>query len=397
MSHRRVFQNYTPKRIRSGAPSDVSSVITVPRGAGKIAHVAVLIDVYHTYTSDLRIVLKGPAGQEVLLVGRKGGSGNNFLQTVFDDRSGSSIIHASAPFRGVFRPETPLAAFNDTDAEGEWTLTVQDKEFLDGGLLNFWLIAFDEVSRPQFQLDVIFRGGLSGSQQSAFVGAADRWKEIIVGPLPQVETDVGPVSGIVIDAQGTFIDGANGTLGAASPTAWRSGSFLPSRGIMVFDTSDLASLEAAGSLFEVIFHEMGHCLGIGTIWGYLGLRQGTWTTDPIFVGTNAMREFGALLGGGPLPVPIENEGGVGTAGGHWRELTFGREIMTGGLNNGINPVSRVTIAAMEDMGYEVDLNAADPYSLPSPFSLVLMGIHGDSGRRRRRCAMLPPSPVVLTM
>ena len=36
--------------------------------------------------------------------------------------------------------------------------------------------------------------------------------------------------------------------------------------MMQFDSADLASLEAQGQLVNVILHEMGHVLGLGTIW-----------------------------------------------------------------------------------------------------------------------------------
>ena len=35
---------------------------------------------------------------------------------------------------------------------------------------------------------------------------------------------------------------------------------------MQFDSDDLAALAAAGDLLPVVLHEMGHVLGIGTIW-----------------------------------------------------------------------------------------------------------------------------------
>ena len=36
--------------------------------------------------------------------------------------------------------------------------------------------------------------------------------------------------------------------------------------------------------------------------------------------------------------------------------------MTGNFNGGqVNPLSRLTVAAFEDLGYEVDYAAADPY------------------------------------
>src|SRR5258708_39129929 len=40
---------------------------------------------------------------------------------------------------------------------------------------------------------------------------------------------------------------------------------------------------------------------------------------------------------------------------HFRESVFGNEVMTGYLNNGANPLSRVTIASLADLGYQVNM------------------------------------------
>lgn len=49
--------------------------------------------------------------------------------------------------------------------------------------------------------------------------------------------------------------------------------------------------------------------------------------------------------------------------------------MTGFLNVGPNPISRVTIAALQDMGYQVNLDAAaENFELPSFLQLAIMGI-----------------------
>jgi hypothetical protein len=62
---------------------------------------------------------------------------------------------------------------------------------------------------------------------------------------------------------------------------------------------------------------------------------------------------------------VENTGGSGTADAHWRESVFGKELMTGYYNPGSpNPLSRVTVGAMADLGYLVNMNAADSYSPP---------------------------------
>lgn len=165
---------------------------------------------------------------------------------------------------------------------------------------------------------------------------------------------------------------------------------------MSFDTADLSAMEADGSLVSVIIHEMGHVLGLGTIWDRLGLRQGAGTVNPRFVGQNAMREFAALTGAaGPEAVPLANRGGPGTRDAHWREAVFGNELMTGFIDAGANPISRVTVGALEDTGYTVDYDHADPYVLPTALRLAILGVgmvredHGGHG------IMLVPEPTVL--
>ena len=102
--------------------------------------------------------------------------------------------------------------------------------------------------------------------------------------------------------------------------------------------ADLARMEAEGSLVRVIVHEMGHVIGIGTIWSRFGLLQGAGTVNPTLSGPNAMREFGDLLQTStPTAVPVANTGGPGTRDSHWREMVFGNELMTGFLNTGTKP------------------------------------------------------------
>ena len=48
--------------------------------------------------------------------------------------------------------------------------------------------------------------------------------------------------------------------------------------------------------------------------------------------------------------------------GHWREVVLGNELMTGYVQStGGNPLSIVSIAAQEDLGYVVNYSAADVY------------------------------------
>ncbi|MFH8369933.1 leishmanolysin-related zinc metalloendopeptidase [Streptomyces sp. NPDC018031] len=236
-----------------------------------------------------------------------------------------------------------------------------------------------------FQIEVRFVRGLTNSQKSVFAKAARRWTRVIVGDLETVV--INDFSGevviddLLIDAEGVPMDGVNNIpniLGEAGPTRLRrddaaSGAGLPAKGRMRFDSADLAQMEEEGTLLDVITHEMGHVLGIGTIWPMLGLLKDFPGPDPTFVGPGAMAEFGDLLGEEPGPVPVANVGGPGSAGGHWRESVFDNELMSPNINGRGNPLSRLTAASLGDLGYIVDLAAAEDYELPDLLAIARSG------------------------
>ena len=75
------------------------------------------------------------------------------------------------------------------------------------------------------------------------------------------------IDDLLIDASIVSIDGAGGILGQAGPDLLRpSRSRLPAHGEMEFDSADVASMFANGTWTNVILHEIGHILGIGTLW-----------------------------------------------------------------------------------------------------------------------------------
>ena len=234
----------------------------------------------------------------------------------------------------------------------------------------------------RFNIELEVLGGITPSQEAVFSEAANRWSQVISAGVPPVVVDGVQIDDLRITAQGLHIDDVGGTLGRAGPTAVRPGSLIPATGIMEFDTADLRRMEQDGGLLSVAIHEMGHVLGIGTLWGsdFFDLIAGSGTANPVFTGESAMREFGTLLGTGPQHVPLSNTGGPGTLEGHWRESVFGNELMTGFLNVRENPMSRMTIASLEDLGYSVDLTAADAFQLPSALQIAMMGIGADHPR-----------------
>lgn len=189
------------------------------------------------------------------------------------------------------------------------------------------------------------------------------------------------VKGIVLFAQVAPIDGVGNILGSAGPCIVRSAMLLPIVGSMQFDSADMAAMVASGLLNGVVLHEMMHTLGFGTIWGpgqqnEVAAPNGS---DPRFLGTNGQGAYAGVGGTDAASgVPVENTGGSGTKGAHWRESVFHTELMTGWAD-GAMQLSRVTIGALKDFGYDVDLSKADPYTLPIPGSLASLRVSQQLG------------------
>jgi hypothetical protein len=151
---------------------------------------------------------------------------------------------------------------------------------------------------------------------------------------------------------------------------------FPVIGAMRFDSADMGTYESNGQLSSIILHEMGHVIGFGTVWPYLGLVQNpsspTVSNDTYFSGANAVTGFNEIGFGSYLgsKVPVANVGGSGTVNSHWRESTLNNELMTGFINTGNNPLTALSIRSMADLGYTVNVAAADGYPAPPSFSVA---------------------------
>ena len=104
------------------------------------ADLLLTLDITHTFDSDLAAFLISPDGSFVFLFGGVGGAGENFADTVFDDRAATSIFEGQAPFTGSFQPQQPLGALVGEPAHGAWLLQVVDQAPGDDGTLNAWSI-----------------------------------------------------------------------------------------------------------------------------------------------------------------------------------------------------------------------------------------------------------------
>lgn len=213
---------------------------------------------------------------------------------------------------------------------------------------------------------VLVSSGLTTRQQSIFNQAVARWEQIIAGDLPNAIYNGVVVDDLLIHARVGPIDGVGNILGQAGPDAFRSGSMLPYHGVMEFDSADVAAMEANGSLYSVVVHEIAHILGLGTLWGNRGLVTGAGTSNPRYSGPNAVAAYNSIFGVHESGVPVENTGGGGTRDAHWREGIFSTEVMTGFAGPGNHlPISRITVGALADLGYRVNMSAADTFVPPT--------------------------------
>ncbi len=208
-----------------------------------------------------------------------------------------------------------------------------------------------------YDITIEFVGAWSGPLRSAFLLAAERIEAAVLGDLPDAVIPsaggtVTVVDDLLIRAELPAMDGPGGALGLAGPALLRADSLLPMTAEMRFDAADTASLDARGLWGEVVLHEMLHCLGFGTLWAAEGLLA---PGGAGYVGPAGMAEYAAMGGAGP--VPVETEGGAGTAGLHWSEAVFDAELMTGWIG-GAGALSPLTLASLSDLGYVLAPRAA---------------------------------------
>ncbi|MBK7922282.1 MAG: hypothetical protein IPJ95_01450 [Gemmatimonadetes bacterium] len=215
---------------------------------------------------------------------------------------------------------------------------------------------------------------LSGTVQAAFDAGTARWQALIVGDIPDETVTLaanscftgqpafsGTVDDLLLFAWVAPIDGAGGILGGTGICAQRTGTSLPSVAAIILDQADL---QVFGSLVpDIVLHEIGHAVGIGAIWQARGLLVGAGSPAPRYTGTFGRLGYWAIAGAVGTPiVPVPVEGSIsppGSRDSHWEETTFDKELMTPYIDGGTDPLSLLTAASLIDLGYVVDLAAAN--------------------------------------
>lgn len=310
----------------------------------------------------------------------KDGSGNVM--------AGQTVVFVVTAGNGVVSNPVTTTDAQGVATAGSWRLgTAAGANTVEARLGNLMPVRFNatasasSVTNPPtsttspYAITIRYLATPSARQQQAVANAVARWQAVITRDLANIPVsaaqdacwDGQPAINETVDDMLIFvefldIDGVGKVLGEAGPCYVRSNNGLPIVGHLKLDAADLRQMESYGTIDDVVLHEIGHVLGIGTLWSDKGLLQGATTDDPMFLGAGAISSF-RLIGGTAVGVPVENTGGTGTRDGHWRESVFGHELMTGWVNTGGNPLSEMTISSLIDMGYGANAAAAGNYTL----------------------------------
>ena len=137
-----TYTNSTSLPIPDGAGAEVSggsvsNTINVPI-TGVISDVNIGLNVTHTWPNDLLINISNPGNVTQVPVWNRACAGNNNFNVTLND--GSPAFTCVANMTGTFSPSSPLSAFNGGQANGTWTLSVEDFYDVDTGTLNSWFV-----------------------------------------------------------------------------------------------------------------------------------------------------------------------------------------------------------------------------------------------------------------
>ena len=237
-------------------------------------------------------------------------------------------------------------------------------------LTNLTLLTYDNPLSGQllppsdFDIELVFLDDhFAESQKRVIRYAARRWMSILREDLPDYTFSQGweeilPIpSGERIDDLRIYVKVADldPNVGGMAGLSVLRETHLPIVGYIVFNVS-LGPFNP--ELLYTALHEIGHVLGlgIGMAWSASGFLQDS-SDDPHFNGPLAIAAFDDAGGRDytGAKVPVEPDGW------HWRIPVVNNELMSPGGRN--HKLSAITIQALADLGYGVDVTQADPYTL----------------------------------
>ena len=313
--------------------------------------------------------------------------------------------------------------------EGSANIILEDE---DGNELNRYAVKVEARNQrnaeTSFNIELVFvpRSSYTEHQKDLFRQAAARWERVITADIPDEDyytyypldtrdftgewdtwwtNDMRPYFGDirvddVVDDVRVFVAGP-----VRDDSFWGRGGAIRFRASLLQNHHPILSTihlsrdlmdENDNKVYRVMLHEIGHTLGF-TDWIFekLSLLHNPSEDHPAhlpapdsyFSGSKAVTAFN-LSGGSRYrgnKVPLENDPDRGSSrDSHWRESVMDGELMTS-ESDVEHPLSSITIQAMADMGYTVDVSEAESYNVPLVAAKVTA-----AARERPFCQVIRP-------
>ena len=250
------------------------------------------------------------------------------------------------------------------------------------------VLAVSDASRAvafDLQLSIPDSGGQFDANElnilnAALVRVERMWETVLTGYQPGISIASVPI---------TVHPTTTGLAAANYSSATSQGGFtLATSGFMnvnINEIENFANWQGVGAngrnyIDELLAHEVGHVLGVGTLW----ISNGVYSANTFhYTGVHGLAAYQAEFNQAVAFVPVENAGNPGTPNAHWDQLMrsspqegnpsdpwsldprvgvvdqYGRdrglELMTGAIDPDYGEpfLSRFTVESMRDMGYTV--------------------------------------------
>ncbi|MCK0149307.1 DUF4214 domain-containing protein [Marivita sp. S6314] len=262
-----------------------------------------------------------------------------------------------------------LAAGGFGDTTGQYRLELNDLGPLDDGRFDI-TIEFTSDDTPSAYVN-------------AFEDAVERWEDVITGDLDYgFVQGYGFVDDVLIEVSVQDIEllfaGVEQTIFAISSVLDQRSDALIGTGALPTYSRIVLNSEEIGTLLnldELAQNTIGRALGFGSLWEEFGLVR---DIDGIatYTGPNGLREIEELSDDLNGQNVLEDGEDGALAAEYWSEANLNAELMTPRIESRRpedgpaqfgrpdNPISALTIAAMQDLGYQVDYDEADAFFLP---------------------------------
>ena len=307
-----------------------------------------------------------------------GASASLDLTRVFASRRGLPITHEASVEKVWGTPPGPVAAEVESVADNSVTVrgiadgvmalgitarTMEETGFLPAriyvGEIPCPAIGPERVIDQRFRIEISHAASLAACVRSTIEGAARWWERALAGTELAESSQCGSAANTLAVTVETKFQEFGGPIGTAhascSDSLARAGTLVLSEQVFLgIDGNPQFHDPAINLMYQVARHEIGHVLGLV---GYSGPSR-SLVEGNAFIGAHAVTEF-KRLGGMADMVPLEPNDAA-----HWSKDALRVELMTPSMGAAQEPpVSAITLGALADIGWGVDMSVAEAYQV----------------------------------